>query len=295
MGTQFGTGQSLAKTSSAVRSRRKGVQIARTQALRGDRNIFDLDELLEAEEPDPQETTEITEDNRESSDCYRDDSEKEFDIPYLGSSRVVARCLLPVRPQAQWRVRLHDTGITVEPIGAANKPLTPDQTRRKAVLTIATGCQSKFLETGKTDDLQVLEPSTLLHKILTTCDDQDVVAAYKGRKLDIASDIKGQFFYDPRGALHAVRFLMQDDICGVAIARVWHALHDLVEIERREKNFRLDREVAKYLNDIFMSSDFYADQVSGWREMKSDSSTKRLYWPNCKDREAACKPKSLKR
>jgi len=293
MNTRSRSSLSLGKERTQIRG--KFAIIERTRQSRESRDESDSAEQTEDMDEQTDKVTEIVEEQKDSNDVYRDGSGAEFDVSHQAKPHIVARCLLPVRPQGQWRVLLKDNDIAVESSGAGVKSThTPLSDRRKEVLTIAAHWQLEYLKTGNIDALVVLDTSELLARIIATGNNPEVVTGYKQRQFDIASDIKGQFFYAPWGALHAFRFLLQDDICGIAMARVWHAMHAIVADERKDLRFLTDSEVAEKLNEHFKVSEFNAPRVARWREIDDESSTKRFYFPNRDNREAACKPKRPK-
>ena len=285
-------GRVFVKAATRERSSSKARTVARTHELRETRDKSELEDLLAEQDADPLDDNESDEEHQESNDISRDDSEAEVDVLRHGPAQVVARCLLPVRLRAHWRVVVTAGEVGVEPVAADPRTLDSEaHARRRAVLTLAARHQIKYLSTGNVEFLQVLSTNDLLSRISAEWPDRSVATVYETRQLDIASDVQSQFFYAPWGSLHAIRFLLQADVCGIAVARVWHALHNLVADEQSALHFLTDREVAAHLNERFGTDAFEAKTVARWREVDDEASRKRLYFPNREERAAICRQK----
>ena len=276
---------------SRIKGREKSKEQAKlriTTMLRDELSQDDSREAQNDEPSDPPEPAERPEEKWEANDHFRGDSEEEYDVSRSVDPQAVVSCLLSSIPHAQWRVTLKDGDVSVEPIKSDRRSRDTNlASRRKAVLTLAARAQHNYLKNAEIDNLKILKTKDILKRIIAEWAEPEVVLAYKDRKVDISSDIGGQFFYDPRGGLHAVRFLFQDDVCGFALARVYQALNDIVNTECINKIFLTDEEVSERLNKLFESTKFTGKKVARWRETKHEWSVKRLFLPKREDREQA--------
>ena len=275
-------GHSQLQSPSHKHQQRQAQAITHTQQLRDDLEVRDFDTEIEDSDDVRPLSDDASEESRDPNDLsFRDDSELVPDFSWLRRSPDISRHILPVLPKAQWRLCLKGTAISVHRVGrGATSKATQ---RREVILKVAGKIQRKYLETGDIDNLQVLEPKTLKEYILSDSSAQDVVATYKDDKSSVTADAKHQYFYALSGAVHAVRFLMQDNICEVAISRVYHALAVIMKNERRDygKNTLLtDEKIAEKLNDLLGVGGFSATLVRRWRERETNWSFMRIYLPN---------------
>jgi len=268
--------------------------MAHSQVLRIDRELYDQDEAVDDYEEEPIEQDTLLEEGGDPSDVYHADDGPECDFSWQTPPENLADWLLASPPRARWRVIAGaDGSLAVEYLGTGGWVRDPSQPavvcRRHAVLTEAVRHQRTYLETGDVDTLRVLTPSELWTAVSGDDGPPEVPEEYQRKLVDVASDIRGQFFYNPSGVLHAVRFLFQDDVHGVALARVYQALAMITAEELRSRVCMKDAEVAEELNRRLRTEAFDAKRVARWREMKRQarergSSTKRLYFPRRKKR-----------
>jgi hypothetical protein len=277
-------GQSHIKSQKIAHKLQQPHAISHTQQLRASLEIEDLSDAVE-EAPDAPAVTDITtEEERGPNDLsFRDNSEPESDFSWQERVQDIRHFIMPTPPRAQWRVMLDDFGnITVCRVGGDEK-ITEASTRREVILKFAAEFQKSYLENEEIDKLIPFSAQDLEQKIIEKCQIPDVIKAYKGRKSRVTSDLRDQYFYAPRGTLHALRFLVQEDVCGVALSCVYHALAEITDKEKREyghQSLLKDEEIAAELCRRFKKEMFTAKQVARWREKENEWSSMRIYLPN---------------
>ncbi len=277
----------------------KTATIEITAGLRRALGDDDHREGIRDDEPvDSSDSRDIPQDKWDSNDFFHGDSTEGYDVRHSVAPQAVAYSLASSVPRAQWRVMIEGDGVSVAHLDAGYGPRDTERanrwgglvSRRRIVLTHAAGWQRAYLETGDIDKLRILTTEEVLKMIDARHDERHIASVYEDRQVNIASDIQGQFFYDPRGALHAVGFLLQHGVQGVAHARVYHALNRIVNEESKERGFLTDPEVAVRLTEGFPGSTFTGKEVSRWRVVKQKWSVKELFLPNREDRKRAVCP-----
>ena len=277
-------GHSRVHSQKIDRKQQQRQAISHTQQLRSSLEIEDFTDAVEEADEAPAVTDIVEEENRGTNDlAFRDDSAPESDFSWQERAQDIRHFIMPTPPRAQWRVILDEQGrVSVRRIGGDER-VTVASIRREVVLKFAAEFQLPYLKTEDIDELLPFSAQDLEEKIKAECKTPDVVTAYKGRKSRVTSDLRDQYFYSPRGILHAVRFLVQEDICGVALSCVYHALAEITDKEKREyghQSLLTDEEIAAELCRRFKKDKFTARQVARWREKENDWSSMRIYLPN---------------
>ena len=259
-------------------------KISHTLQLRSSMEVEDFNDSAEEADEAPTVTDIAAEENRDPNDlAFRDDSAPESDFSWQAQEQDIRPFIMPTPPRAQWRVVLDEQGrVSVRRIGDDER-ITEASIRREVVLKYAAKVQLHYLKTEEIDNLTPLSAKSLEEIIRDSCKIPEVVTAYKGRKSRVTSDFRGQYFYSPRGTLHAVRFLVQEDVCGVALSRLYHALAEITGKEQREfghHSLLTDEEIAAELCLRFNTDGFTAKQVARWRDIENNWSSMRIYLPN---------------
>lgn len=258
--------------------------VAHSIEQRSKRDVADLEPELEEQDDNTQAPTPSDDEGGpDYSDVFREDASPEYDLQSPDQRLNIRDFILPSLPRAQWRVSLTGS-VQIEVHTVGQNPDNAANRRRRKVLSIAARHQRRYLETTALADLKVLATRDVTEQIKHTCTDDEVREAYSRRDADVAGDIAGQYFYAPSGRLHAVSFLLQGDVCGVAISRVYDALSEMTLEERRTGQVLLDKDVASMLSSRFAGSTFTARIVARWRESEEDWSSMRLFFPNKESR-----------
>jgi hypothetical protein len=250
---------------------------------------------VDEDEEEPTENDLLLEEGGDPNDIFENDDGPERDFSWETPPEGLTEWLLARPPQAQWRVIARAYGtFHVEHLGKAGWIHGPAESpvvrRRLAVLTQAVLRQRQYILTGDIDTLVVLSADELWSPS-PDGGTPELVDEYQNGLADVAGDIRGQYFYDCMGHLHAIRFLLQDDVCGFALARVYHALAMITDEERRSRTSMLsDSQVAEELNRRLGGNVFDAPRVARWRAKKREArerdwSVKRLHLPKRQERE----------
>jgi len=225
-----------------------------THELRLTREEYDFAEELEDVEPDWESAERIAEEDADPNHFFRGDSQRPIDFTWQSSSPRIEDYLLVRRPKVRWRVELtQEDSIRVVGLCASHRSVTPSDPSpfdyRREILTVAALEQLPYLRSGRIEDLKVLSTGGLVEAGLAHGNDQTIWQNLEQRRTSLGNWLARQFFYDPRGRLHAMSFLLQEDIGGLPYTRVYMALSQLLAEERAEGVFAPDKDLVCKLKD----------------------------------------------
>lgn len=245
------------------------------------------EELKESDEVLPLADSPVEESRDPNDAIFRDDTVLEPDFSWQATERNIQEFFLPIQPRAQWNVSISPAGLlSVRHVNG--QTTTSASKRRMAILKAAADVQRSYLITQDIEQLEVLSPADLGDMFIASKPASEILTDDAAERFGVTYDIKGQYFYSPSGVLHAVRFLLQEGVCGIARSRVYHALSEICKIEKQEQGnlpLMTDERIAAELNRRFDVDTFSAKVVSRWRVKKCAWSSKLIYFPSRDERE----------
>jgi hypothetical protein len=205
----------------------------------------DYDEALEPAQP-PEDAIEVDFNSSDPSDYFEDDTLEEPDFSWQSRESLNDYFLLG-KLKAQWYVSFSPNSAPVVDKLGAEVPGDCDALRH-LIIHAAAERQAAYLKSGNVHDLLVLTYDDVKRDITAQKVHAAVWQTIANRLDTIGNYVNGQYFYCPRGLLHPVSFLFQEELFGVAYARVYTVLAEVLANETQAGHFHKDAEIANILN-----------------------------------------------